>query len=76
MVQGGFILEYLNDFNIITNQLHSMALHFDDKVRSMLILWLLLRSWNSLVMMVSNSTSSYNKLMFDDVIGIVLSEEI
>lgn len=28
MVEGGSILDHLNDFNIVTNQLHSMGLDF------------------------------------------------
>ena len=33
-------------------------------------------SWNSLVMVVSNFVSSSNTLKFDDVVGVILSEEI
>ena len=49
---------------------------FDDEVRALLILCSLPESWNSLVMAVSNSVPSSNTLKFDDVIGVILSEEM
>jgi hypothetical protein len=49
---------------------------FDDEVRDLLILCLLLESWNDLVMVVSNSISSSNTLKFDDVVSVILSEEM
>jgi hypothetical protein len=33
-------------------------------------------SWNDLVMDVSNSVSGSNTLKFDDVVGVILSEEM
>lgn len=42
----------------------------------LLILCSLLESWNSLVMVVSNSVSGSNKLKIDDVIGVIISEEM
>ena len=33
-------------------------------------------SWDGLVMAVSNYVSGYNTLKFDDVIGVILSEEM
>ena len=49
---------------------------FDDEVRALLILCSLPKSWNSLVMVVSNSIPSSNTLKFDDVVGVILSEEM
>ena len=40
-----------------------------------MILCSLLESWNGLVMVVSNSISRSNTLKYDDVIGVILSEE-
>jgi hypothetical protein len=49
---------------------------FDDEVRALLILCSLPESWNSLVMVVSNFVSGSNTLKFDDVVGVILSEEM
>ena len=48
----------------------------DDEVRALLILCSLPESWNSLVMVVSNSVPSSNTLKFDDIVGVILSEEM
>ena len=39
---------------MVTNQLSSIGVNFDDEVRALLILCLLLESWDDLVMAVSN----------------------
>jgi hypothetical protein len=49
---------------------------FDDEVRALLILCSLPERWNGLVMVVSNSVSGSNTLKFDDVVGVILSEEM
>jgi hypothetical protein len=49
---------------------------FDDEVRGLLILCSLPENWNGLVMVVSNSVSGSNTLKFDDVVGVILSEEM
>ena len=49
---------------------------FDDEVRALLILCSLPKRWNGLVTAVSNSVSSSNSLKFDDVFGVILSEEM
>ena len=57
MSEGGSITDHLNDFNMVTNQLSSVGVNFDDEVRALLILCLLPESWDGLVMAVSNSVS-------------------
>ena len=42
---------------MVTNQLSSVKVDFDDEVRALLILCSLSESWNGLVMAVSNSVS-------------------
>ena len=49
---------------------------FDDEAKALLILCSLPESWNGLVMVVSNSISGSNTLKFDDVVGVILSEEM
>jgi hypothetical protein len=76
MSKGGSVVNHLNEFNTVTNQLSSVKVVFDDEVRALLILCSLSESWNGLVMVLSNSFSGSNTLKFDDVIGVILSEEM
>jgi hypothetical protein len=76
MSKGGSIANHLNEFNTVTNQLSSVKVDFDGEVRALLILCSLQESWNGLVMDVSNSDSGSNTLKFDDVVGVILSEEM
>jgi hypothetical protein len=61
---------------MVSNQLSFVKVDFDDEVGALLILCSLLEIWNGLVMVVSNSVSGSNTLKFDDVVGIILSEEM
>ena len=76
MSEGGSIADHLNEFNTVTNQLSSVKVDFHDEVRDLLILCPLPERWNGLVMVVSNSISGSNTLKFDDVVGVILSEEM
>jgi hypothetical protein len=49
---------------------------FDDEVMDLLILFSLPKIWDVLVMVVSNLISILNTLKFDDVVGVILSEEM
>ena len=53
----------------------SVGIKFDDEVRALILLSSLPESWNATVTAVSSSSGS-NKLKFDDVRDLVLSEEI
>jgi hypothetical protein len=72
MLRGGSVANHLNEFNIVTNQLSSIKVDFDDEVRALLILCSLPERWNDLVMDVNNSVSISNTLKFDDVVGVIL----
>ena len=37
MSKGGFVTDHLNEFNMVTNQLSSVKVDFDDEVRALLI---------------------------------------
>ena len=76
MSKGGSVASHLNEFNTLTSRLSYVKVNFDDEVKALLILCSLLESWNSLVMAVSNSIPSSNTLKFDDVVGVILSEEM
>jgi hypothetical protein len=61
---------------MVTNQLSFVKVDFDDEVRSLLILCSVLESCNGLVMIVSNYVFGSNTLKFEDVVGVILSEEM
>ena len=52
-----------------------MGVNFDEEIRALLILCSLLESWNGLVMVVINYVSGSNTLKYDDMIGLILSDE-
>jgi hypothetical protein len=76
MLEGGYVADHLNEFNTVTNQLSFVNVDFNDEVRALLILCSLPKSWNGLVIFVSNSVSGSKTLKFDDVIGVILSEKM
>jgi hypothetical protein len=63
------VVDHLNEFNMVTNQLSSVKVDFDDEVRALLILCSFPERWNGLVIVVSNPVSSSNTLKFDDFVG-------
>ena len=73
MSEGGSVVDHLNEFNMVTNQLSSIKVDFDDEVRALLILCTFPERWNGLVMVVSNFVSGSNTLKFDDVVGVILN---
>ena len=74
--EGGSIADHLNEFNTLTSQLSYVKVNFDDEVRALIILCSLPKSWNSLIMAISNSVPILNTLKFDDLVGVILSEEM
>ncbi|KAH9299887.1 hypothetical protein KI387_044110 [Taxus chinensis] len=76
MSENSSVADHLNDFNTVVNMLASVTIEFDEEVRALLILCSLPESWNSLVMVVSNSVPANSKLKFEDVVGVILSEEM
>ena len=76
MSEGGSVADHLNDFNIVTSQLSSVGVNFDDEVRALLFLCSFPESWNGLVMAISNFVSRSSTSKFDDVVGAIRSEEM
>ncbi|KAK2967158.1 hypothetical protein RJ640_026549 [Escallonia rubra] len=75
MSENGSVVDHLNDFNGVTNQLESVGINFDDEIRVLLFLCSLLDSWNNLVTTVSNSTIS-GMLTLNDVVSSVMNDEM
>jgi glycyl-tRNA synthetase beta subunit len=76
MSKGGSVVDNLNEFNTVTNQLSSVKVDFDDEARALRMLCSFPEIWNDLVMAISNSGFGSNTLKFDDVVGVILSEEM
>ncbi|WVY98456.1 hypothetical protein V8G54_030607 [Vigna mungo] len=60
MLDGAMVAQHFNELNIVTTQLSSVGIEFDDEVRALILL----------------ECYSNNKLKFDDVRDLILSEEI
>lgn len=75
MTEGASVAQHINELNIVTTQLSSVGIEFDDEVRALILLSSLPDSWSATVTAVSSSSGS-KKMKFDDVRDLVLSEEI
>lgn len=75
MTEDTSIAQHINELNIVTTQLSSVGIEFDDEVRALTLLSSLPDSWSATVTAVSSSSGS-TKMKFDDVRNLVLSEEI
>ena len=52
--EGTPVVQHLNEFNTITNQLSMVEIEFDDEVRVLILLASLPNSWEAMRMAVSN----------------------
>ena len=75
MAEGATVVKHLNEFNTITNQLSSVEIEFDDKIRMLIVLAFLPNSWEVMRMAMSNSAGK-DKLKYDDIRDLILSEEV
>uniref|UniRef100_A0A0D3CIC1 CCHC-type domain-containing protein n=1 Tax=Brassica oleracea var. oleracea TaxID=109376 RepID=A0A0D3CIC1_BRAOL len=69
------MMEHLNNFKGIVNQLNKVDMKVEDKMQALLLLSSLLESWVTLVVTLSNSASE-GKLTMDTVTDILLNEEV
>ena len=53
--EGTPVVQYLNEFNTITDQLSIVGIEFDDEVHALILLASLPNSWEAMRMAVSNS---------------------
>ena len=65
-VEGTPVVQHLNEFNTITNQLSTMEIEFDDEVHALILSTSLLISYEAMRMTVSNSAGK-SKLKYDDI---------
>ena len=75
MAENASVVQHLNEFNTITNQLSSVEIDFNDEIRALIILASLPNSWEAMRMIVSNSTGN-EKFKYNDIQDLILAEEI
>ncbi|PKI41933.1 hypothetical protein CRG98_037683 [Punica granatum] len=75
MSESTVVTEHLNEFNLITAQLTSVDIDFDDEVRALILLSSLPKIRSGTVTAISASTGK-EKLKFDEVRDLIVSEEI
>ena len=68
------MIEHLNTFKGIVNQLKNVDINIDDELQTLLLLSSLLESWDILVVTLSNSALD-GKLSMDNVTDSLLNEE-
>ena len=74
-VEGTPVVQHLNEFNTITNQLSMVGIEFDNEVRALILLASLPNSWKAMRIVLSNSAGK-NKFKYDDIRDLILSEEV
>ena len=52
--KGTLVVQHLNEFNTITNQLSTVEIEFNDEVHALILLASLPNSWEAMRMVVSN----------------------
>ena len=64
-----------NEFNVITTQLSSVEIDFDDEIKALILLSSLPESWGATVTTVSSSFGS-SKLKLNEIRDLILSEDV
>ena len=67
--------DHINGFNMIVIQLNSVDINFEDEIKALILMSSLPESWDTIVSAISSSRGS-EKLKFDEICDIVLSESI
>ena len=75
MSEGGSAAGHINEFNMITSQLSLVEINFEDEIKALILVSSLPKSWNTVVATISSSRGS-DKLKFDEIRDVVLSESI
>ena len=75
MSENGFVSDHINEFNMIVSQLNSVDINFKDEIKALILMSSLAESWDTVVAAISSSRGS-EKLKFDEIHDVVLSESI
>ena len=69
------VSDHINEFNMIVSQLNSVDINFKDEIKALILMSSLPESWDTVVAAISSSLGS-QKLKFDEIRDVVLSESI
>ena len=75
MYENGFVSDHINEFNMIVSQLNFVDINFGDEIKALILMPSLPESWDTVVTAISSSRGS-EKLKFDEIRDVVLSESI
>ena len=75
MSEGGSVSNHINQFNMIVSHLSSVDINFEDEIKVLILMSYLPELWDTIVAAISSS-QGFNKLKFDEIRDIVLSESI
>ena len=75
MSENGSVSNNINEFNMIVSQLNSVDINFEDEIKALMLMSSLPESWDTVVTAISSSGGS-EKLKFDEICDVVLSESI
>ena len=75
MSESGPMVEYLNNFNPVVNQLVLVGMKFDDEICALILLAALPNSWETIRATITNSIGN-DTLKFIDVRNAILAEEV
>ena len=75
MAKNASIAQHLNEFNIITNQLSSIEIDFDEEIHVLVVLASMPNSWGAMKIAVSNSTGK-EKIKYNNIRDLILAKEV
>ena len=75
MFETGSESDHINEFNMILSQLNSVDINFDDEIKVLILISSLPECLHTIVVVVISSCGS-EKLKFDEIRDVVLSESI
>ena len=75
VAEGAFVADHINEFNVITTQLSSVDIDFDDEIKALILLSSLPESWSATVTTMSSSFDS-SKLKLNEIRDLILSEDV
>ena len=75
MFEGGSVVDHINEFNMIISQLSPVEINFEDEIKALILMSSLPESWDTVVAAISSFRGS-DKLKFDEIRDVILSESI